>query len=112
VTLLDDADDFDGTFGEQYDVRDDMRRAIERAHSIQRELAGSVPGVLADFLRDVREEATDAAIELMMVHPDHSAKVFELQKTVMPYARLMRWIAESLADGAAGEQMEDEQPEE
>lgn len=79
--------------------RNTMLEAIHLGNNIQRELAGDIPGVLNQYLKDMQERAIVATSKLvsnpLMTEEDRIAT----QLLIQPYAHLMHWIKDRVTIG-------------
>jgi hypothetical protein len=81
-----------------------LGEAVIKANNIRRELVGQIDGMLADYVKYALLESSNAAAQLITMHPKNERELFELQKKAAPYASVMAWIYEQLSEGANAQQ--------
>lgn len=67
-------------------------RAIHVANGIEQEVAGTTPGFILHYLKDMQQQAIDAIADMIASTSLTEAERIEAKLAVQPYAHLMHWL--------------------
>lgn len=88
---------------DEFSQRAMLAEAVNKANQAIRELHGEGDGMLAAYIKHAMAEASAAAAELLINHPEDDRRMFELQKQAAGYAQVINWLRDTLSRGSQAE---------